>query len=209
MNTLSIYSFFTIRWRTVADAKKPFGERTFSAVELICVPVSFVTIGYLAAEVILRRGFGSDYLTPTAGHLFARWIFPILAAAAVGYLASWLTVKMLMVGVRGYAPKVISEYLKEFVPKLVGNALNSPNIQAKADKSILSSIRARIGSYVTEHGQEVLSSMDLAGRIEKEVNALSMLDFHAKLDSLMAQHLSAIQVLGYVLGAIVGALQCL
>ncbi len=33
-------------------------------------------------------------------------------------------------------------------------------------------------------------------------------DFHAMLDRLMAQHLSAIQVLGYILGAIIGALQC-
>ena len=437
MNTSSIFSFFTIRWRTVADAKKPFGERTFSAVELICGPVSFVTIGYLAAEVILRRGFGSDYLTPTAGHLFARWIFPILAAAAIGYFTNWLAIKMLFepyeptlrhwipwitfgfwkqgllpknkgkmahelgqtfgakllkpdklvaelsdkaeaflsrpevaakfkaeaqsfakgnadaiatflvpeieraagdlfeqlltpekigafwesnivprlndektreliaskmlevirrsipdfaqtiqdelreyirqrvpfggdlvagivigffadeetlgrkiadwlqkpatmemlkgklvllgekatewmqgeegqkaVGgfaaeIKGKARSALSQYVEEAIPKLVGNALDSPKLWVWVEEKAIPSLRKRLSDYIAANGDEMLASFDLPGCIEKEVNALSMPDFHAMLDRLMAQHLSAIQVLGYVLGAIVGALQCL
>lgn len=70
-------------------------------------------------------------------------------------------------------------------------------------------LRKRLGGYIAENGDKMLASFDLPGRIEKEVNAMDMASFHAMLDRLMAQHLSAIQVLGYILGAAVGLLQCL
>lgn len=49
---------------------------------------------------------------------------------------------------------------------------------------------------------------DVLGRIESEINAMDMAKFHSMLDSLMAQRLSAIRVLGFILGAGVGAFQC-
>ncbi len=38
------------------------------------------------------------------------------------------------------------------------------------------------------------------------VDGMDMAEFHAMLSSVMAEHLGAIQVLGYVLGSIAGAL---
>ena len=49
--------------------------------------------------------------------------------------------------------------------------------------------------------------MRLAERVERAINAQDIARFHKMLNDLAAQHLSAIQVLGYVLGAIVGAIQ--
>lgn len=430
-------SSFAIRWRTALDRGKPAGERLFAAAEMVCLPVSFATIGYLVAEVILRRGFGSGLLTPPSETPFARWVLPVLAAAAIGYFTNWLAIKMLFepyeptsrhwipwvtlgfwrqgllpknkgkmahelgqtfgakllkpdklvaelsdkaeaflsrpevaakfkaeaqalfrdnseaiaafivpeieraagelferlltpekigafwetnvvprlndektreliaskmievihrsipdfaqaiqdelreyirqrvpfggdivagivigffadeetlgrkisdwlkkpatmdmlkeklvllgekatewmrsadgrtaVGgfaaeLKGKASAALSAYVKEAIPKLVGEALDSPKLWSWVETTALPGLRSRLAGYISEHGDEMLASFDLPGRIEKEVNALSMQDFHAMLDRLMAQHLSAIQVLGYVLGAIVGALQCL
>ena len=430
-------SSFAIRWRTAIDRRRPMGERFFAAVELICLPLSFITFGYMVAEIVLRKFFGSDFLTPVHGLAFERWALPILTAAAIGYVTNWLAIKMLFepyeptwrhwipwltlgfwkqgllprnktrmarelgqtfgakllnpdklvaelstkakaflarpevatrfkeeaqsllrnnadaiaafivpeiehaagnlldkmlapeklrtfwdetivprltddatreliaakiievfrrsssefaqsiqdglreyirdkfpiggetiakliirffadeasisrkladwlkkpatldllkgkllllgekavewmhsaegnaaVGgfaaeLKGKAHNALSAYVKEAIPKLVGDALDSPKLWTWVETSALPALRKRLGDYIAAHGDEMLASFDLPGRIEKEVNALSMADFHALLDRLMAQHLSAIQVLGYFLGAAVGALQCL
>ena len=110
--------------------------------------------------------------------------------------------------IKGKARSALSQYVEEAIPKLVGNALDSPKLWEWVEEKAIPSLRKRLSEYIAANGDEMLASFDLPGRIEKEVNALSMPDFHAMLDRLMAQHLSAIQVLGYVLGAIVGALQC-
>ena len=110
---------------------------------------------------------------------------------------------------KGKARDALSAYVKEAIPKLVGDALDSPRLWDWVEASALPSLRGRLERYIAENGDAMLAAFDLPGKIESAVNALSMKDFHAMLDRLMAQHLSAIQVLGYVLGAIVGALQCL
>ena len=430
-------SSFAIRWHMVIDRRRPTGERFFAAAELVCLPLSFITFGYMVAEIVIRKFFGSDFLTPVKGVAFERWTLPILTAAAIGYVTNWLAIKMLFepheptwrhwipwltlgfwkqgllprnkakmarelgqtfgakllnpdklvtelsskaeaflarpevaakfkeeaqsllrnnadaiaafivpeieraagglldqmlapeklrafwdetlaprlndeatrtmiaaklievvrkgasefaqsiqVGLREYirekipfggdliagiiveffadeetisrkiadwlkkpetldmlkeklvlvgekvaewfhsregevavggfatelkgkARSALSSYVKEAIPKLVGDALDSPRLWTWVETSALPALRQRLGDYIAAHGDEMLASFDLPGRIEKEVNALSMADFHALLDRLMAQHLSAIQVLGYILGAIVGALQCI
>lgn len=134
------------------------------------------------------------------GEKAGEWMRSAEGRNAVGGFASEL---------KGKAHDALSAYVKEAIPKLVGNALDSPKIWDWVETSALPSLRGRLESYIAENGDAMLASFDLPGRIESAVNALSMPDFHAMLDRLMAQHLSAIQVLGYVLGAIVGVLQCL
>ncbi len=421
-------SSFAIRWRTALDSSKPAGERLFAIAELFCLPLSFVTFGWLLADIVLRRCFGVDLLH--GDMVFARIILPILTAAAIGYVTNWLAIQMLFrpyeehkwlfiwpqgllprnkvkmarelgqtfgarllnpdklvaeisnkaseflsrpdvitkfkceaqrllknhadaiaafivpeieraagdlvdgfltpekirlfwdetlaprlnddatraiiaakiievvrksapgfaktiqeelrdyirenlpfggdvvagfivdffadeetiankianwmkkpetfdmlkgklvilgekvnewirstegrsaVGgfaaeLKGKAHNALSAYVKEAIPRLVGNALDSPMLWDWVENSALPSLRDRLKNYIAEHGDAMLASFDLPGRIESAVNAQSMKEFHAMLDRLMAQHLSAIQVLGYVLGAVVGALQCL
>ena len=53
----------------------------------------------------------------------------------------------------------------------------------------------------------LVGKLRLAERVEAAINAQDIARFHGMLNDLAAQHLSAIQVLGYVLGAIVGAIQ--
>ena len=49
----------------------------------------------------------------------------------------------------------------------------------------------------------------MQGRIRDAVAPMDMREFHDMINEVAAQHLGAIQVLGYVLGAVVGALTLL
>lgn len=431
MNLLvNILSSFAIRRRTMLDRNRSAGERAFAAIELICMPLSFITFGYVVAEVFLRIVFGCRLLTPPPGLFFSVWLLPILTAAAIGYITNWLAInmlfrpyerhswcffwpqgllprnkskmarelgqtfgakllkpdklvaqlsskaeaflarpevaakfkdeaqsllrhnadaiaafivpeieraagtlldqmlapeklrafwdetivprlnddatreliaakiievvrrsssefaqsiqdglreyicgkipiggemvagliirffadeasisrkladwlkkpatrdmlkgKLLLLGektvewmhsaegnaavggfaaeLKGKAHDALSAYVKEAIPRLVGDALDSPKLWTWVETSALPALRKRLGDYIAEHGDEMIRSFDIPGRIESEINAMDMAKFHAMLDGLMAQHLSAIQVLGFILGAIVGALQCL
>ena len=51
--------------------------------------------------------------------------------------------------------------------------------------------------------------LDVQGRIRDAVAPMDMREFHDMINEVAAQHLGAIQVLGYVLGAVVGALTLL
>ena len=436
-----------IRLRTALDGKRPAGERFFAAAELICLPLSFATFGYVVAEAACRRVFGCGALTPEADSALERWTIPVLAAAAIGYVTNWLAIKMLfeprertwrhwiswltlgfwrqgllpknkakmarelgqtfgrrlldpeklvaelsakaesflsdpevarkikdeaqallrenadavaafvvpeieqaagglldrlltpekirefwdetlaprlsdegtratiaekiisvarrsapdlsrtiqrelrmhlrvelgrsLVGqlvpdealdfvidsmlsyfadnetirckvtewlrkpetaallkeklvllgeqatfwmhgeegraamgcfaaeIKGKASGALSDYAKTAIPEFVGAALDSPKLWNWAEKSALPALRRRLIAYLGENGDHLIASFDLPGRIETAVNALDTAGFQTMLDRLMARHLSAIQVLGYILGAIVGALQCL
>lgn len=202
-------TFFAIRWRTALDGGRPASERIFAAAELVCLPVSIATFAYVVAEVIFRRVFNSDLLTPADGLFFARWALPILTAAAIGYIVSCFTVKALLIGIRRKGPELLSKYLKTTLPGLLENAIASPKLQPRLGKTRLKGFRELIGTRIAEKGAAMLASIDFPGKVESAVNALNMKDFQIMLDHIMAPHLSAIQVLGYVLGAVVGALQCL
>ncbi len=50
----------------------------------------------------------------------------------------------------------------------------------------------------------IVEKIDIQGRVKAAVDAMDMAEFHAMLNQIMAEHLGAIQVLGYVLGAAAG-----
>ena len=52
----------------------------------------------------------------------------------------------------------------------------------------------------------IIRKLDIEGRIKTAVDKMDIAEFHAMLSALMAEHLGAIQVLGYLLGALAGAL---
>ncbi len=47
----------------------------------------------------------------------------------------------------------------------------------------------------------------IAGVVERTVVGMKLLDFYEMLDDMMAEHLGAIQVFGFVLGAAIGYVQ--
>ena len=70
-------------------------------------------------------------------------------------------------------------------------------------------IRQLLGSCVDAVSIDgVVGKLNVGQRIEDGINNLSIPEFHAMVNRLAAKHLCAIQVLGFVLGGLIGILLC-
>lgn len=142
---MSIFSDYTTKLNMAFDRKLSAEARTFATLECIFQPISFITF-FVAAVFAISRYFGYSMPSKIA------YCFPVLLAAAVGYLTNWKT-----------------------------------------------SIRTK-GSPL------IIEKLDIEGRIKTAVDAMDAKEFHGMVNDVAAQHLGAIQVLGYLLGALAGAL---
>ena len=52
----------------------------------------------------------------------------------------------------------------------------------------------------------IVEKINVQGRVKTAVDGMDMAEFQGMLDTIMAEHLGAIQVLGYILGALAGLL---
>ena len=52
----------------------------------------------------------------------------------------------------------------------------------------------------------IVEKLNVEGRVKNAVDGMDMAEFHGMLNEIMAEHLGAIQVLGYLLGALAGLL---
>ena len=103
----------------------------------------------------------------------------------------------------------IAEYLKEAFPKTVKNALASKKLWEWFEKTALPTLSTMLSNYITEHRQDFIDQLRLSERVEEAINRQDVGQFHRMINEIAAEHLGAIQVLGYVLGMIVGAFQLL
>ncbi len=71
----------------------------------------------------------------------------------------------------------------------------------------LSAIRPELSRLVREQClPRIAGSLDIGGRISGAINKMDVEEFHQVVNEVAARHLGAIQVLGYILGAIAGAI---
>ena len=101
----------------------------------------------------------------------------------------------------------IASYLRSALPKLVGEAVSSEKLWNWVEGTALPKAKARLLEYLAENKSLLVEKLRLDQRVEDAINAQKIEHFHQMLLDLAAQHLSAIQVLGYVLGALVGLIQ--
>ena len=101
----------------------------------------------------------------------------------------------------------IAEYLKEAFPKTVRNALASEKLWDWFEKTALPTLSNMLSKYITEHRQDFIDQLRLSTRVEEAINRQDVAQFHRMINEIAAEHLGAIQVLGYFLGVIVGAFQ--
>ena len=68
-------------------------------------------------------------------------------------------------------------------------------------------VRPGIERMIREIGTtSIIEKLNVEGRVKSAVDGMDMAEFHAMLNRVMAEHLGAIQVLGYILGAFAGLL---
>lgn len=99
----------------------------------------------------------------------------------------------------------IADWLRSDFRKLVGGAIRSEGIWGYIRNKLIPEIRPSLEVWLKGPGKDlVLSKLNLSERIETAIDKLSVEEFHERVNTIAAQHLGAIQVLGYFLGAIVG-----
>ena len=68
---------------------------------------------------------------------------------------------------------------------------------------------AEVAQLIGENKQTILDKLRLERRVTEAVDGMSVATFHQTLNEFMAENFCAVQVLGFILGALVGALQLL
>ena len=103
--------------------------------------------------------------------------------------------------------EILHDYLQEKLPELADQTLRSPELWEMLRNQGLPALRKGVGSYLRGEGKAVLiARLNLPHRIEASVAAQDVTEFHRMILAIADEHLVAIQVLGYVLGAVAGVL---
>ena len=104
----------------------------------------------------------------------------------------------------------LKDYLNTQLPKFASSLFNNDKLEKWLRETLLPKAVVFFRDYMQREGKDlIVQKLDIAHRVEDAVNKQDMEQFYGMVNSVVAQHLGAIQVLGYALGAVVGALQAL
>lgn len=109
--------------------------------------------------------------------------------------------------VRSKLKEFLRGYIQQIIPAMLDKAASSQEFWDGLEKLLLSSedsIREVIYKIVVPRVQK---GLDIRGEVVKAIHQQDVQQFHEMISSIAAQHLGAIQVLGYLLGAAIGAIQ--
>ena len=82
---MSVFSEYKSKLNIACDRRRPGIVRAFAFAELVCQPVSIVSVVVSIAFAVLRR---TGLWTPP--EVVTAWLVPVFVSAAVGYLTNWI-----------------------------------------------------------------------------------------------------------------------
>ncbi len=127
------------------------------------------------------------------------WLKSPEAAQKIGAFATLLKTKITV---------FLHDYLQETLPAMASETMQSDQLWQWVENDLLPSLKPKLENLIREVGKEkVISKLNLASRVSEAVEKQDVKEFHDMINSIAAQHLGAIQVLGYILGGIVGLAQ--
>ena len=85
-----MFSGYKSKWNIACDPGRPGIVRFFAFAELVCQPVSILSVAAAVVLAVLRR---TGLWTPP--EVVTAWLVPIFVSAAVGYLTNWIAITML------------------------------------------------------------------------------------------------------------------
>ena len=103
--------------------------------------------------------------------------------------------------------RYVATYLRENVPILINRAFASDFLREKLEKGVLPKVGVKVAQLIGDNKQTILDKLRLEQRVTEAVDGMSVATFHETLNEFLSENLCAVQVLGFVLGSIVGALQ--
>ena len=74
---------------------------------------------------------------------------------------------------------------------------------------MLPAAEPKIKEFIESQKDTIVQTLDIRNRISQAIDRQDVKEFHDMINSVAAEHLGAIQVLGFVLGAVIGAFQLL
>ena len=104
----------------------------------------------------------------------------------------------------------IHNYLQTELPEIAGSIIDSPALWNFVENDLLPSAKPEIERLIREQGKDqIINKLNLGERVADSVAKQDVREFHDMISSIAAQHLGAIQVLGWCLGLVVGIFQVL
>lgn len=108
--------------------------------------------------------------------------------------------------IRAKFKEYLRNYLETHFAETVGGILHSEQLWQWA-ASLIPRFRPELENLIRTKGSPlIIEKLDIEGRIKTAVDAMDVKEFHVMVNEVAAQHLGAIQVLGYLLGALAGGL---
>ena len=108
--------------------------------------------------------------------------------------------------IRAKFKEYLRNYLETHFAETVGGILHSEQLWQWA-ASLIPRFRPELENLIRTKGLPlIVEKLDIEGRIKTAVDNMDVEEFHGMVNDVAAQHLGAIQVLGYILGALAGGL---
>lgn len=157
------------------------------------------TIENVLSEWLRNPGTAASLRDELSGILdsFRAWLASPEGAARIGGFAADL---------RSRFKDYLRAYLREKLAPTAARLLRSESLWSRL-AGLLPALRPGIERMIRETGtQAIIRKLDVQGRVKAAVDGMDMAEFHSMLSTIMSEHLGAIQVLGYLLGALAGLL---
>lgn len=111
-------------------------------------------------------------------------------------------------GTRVKLEHFLRDYLQRVIPATADQILNSEALWNWVKNELLPQVQQHLNYWLRNNGKRlVIEKLDLSRRIENSIREQDVREFHAMINAVAAEHLGAIQVLGYVLGFVIGLFQ--
>jgi len=104
--------------------------------------------------------------------------------------------------------RFLENYLRESFPKWLDRIENSAELWSWVQFGLLPAAQKEVERWVQENGQTLIQEkLHISNRVQAAVEKQDVEDFYQMITNVAAEHLGAIQVLGFFLGGIVGLLE--
>lgn len=114
-----------------------------------------------------------------------------------------------VIEIRTTFKQYVQNYIQANLADVSGRILNSESLW-NGIVEMIPKFQPEIERLIRTEGMPlIMEKLDIQGRIKSAVDKMDVAEFHGMINEVAAQHLGAIQVLGYLLGAAAGALTLL
>jgi uncharacterized membrane protein YheB (UPF0754 family) len=132
-------------------------------------------------------------------------------------LLNWLNSKEgdikfdeILKNIREKVELLFNKYFDKTINSLFDKVINSENFYTWIENFLQNSAKPKIEEIIDTEGKKfILQDLNISKKVKNTIENLDIKEVHEIIDNLAAQHLVAIQVLGFILGGAIGLLQLL